>query len=620
MTQTCPKCGTQLESKDVGSLCPSCLAGRVTHPIEDPSGSTRPTPGDDPGRSRGPSDQPTEAGHDPSPLEPGAVFRGMEVTQLLGRGGMGFVYKARQPDLDRFVALKLLSPRLAQDPEFAHRFNREAKTLASLDHRNIVRLIEYGKEDGLFFLSMEYVDGLSLRQLMRQRPLTAPEALKIILQVCDALEYAHAEGLVHRDVKPDNILLDRKGRVKIADFGLAKMRSAQSGATQLTRTDVVMGTPDYMAPEQRQDTKGVDHRADIYSLGVVSYELLTGELPVGRFEPPSHRVEVDPRLDDVILKALEKRPERRYQKVQVLRDEVTEITRHPTAAVVVVPDQESPGLQEAAESLREFLAGRTTTAHPRGSLRRFSLMTGLLFSTAAVSVAGVFLWRRNADVVNVLSHLVIASAVFFVWFFIRDCLAGSARTRETPEQAVRSFFRSVKWGFWKHAYACVSPLDRRLPARETPDLSPLTVRPRRYSFESLAGLRDYWKAVAGTPARVERDESVKWIGWKVENVESVSDRLGRVRVTLRITGIPRWLRAAQLLVIILAAIITPALVGAGIVAAILFAYLFRKSKYLSVTKLLYRHEARWYFMNGELEGLIDRIAVKEAPPSVKEET
>ena len=150
-------------------------------------------------------------------------------------------------------------------------------------------------------------------QLLHDRRLEPAEALDIIGQICDALQYAHEEGVVHRDIKPENILLDRKGRLKIADFGLAKITGADQ-ATNLTMTNMVMGTPHYMAPEQIENPKSVDHRADIYSMGVVFYEMLTGELPIGRFEVPSKKVQIDVRLDEVVLKTLEKAPERRYQK------------------------------------------------------------------------------------------------------------------------------------------------------------------------------------------------------------------------------------------------------------------------------------------------------------------
>ncbi len=165
--------------------------------------------------------------------------------------------------------------------------------------------------DGLFFIVMEYVDGVNLRQTIRSGKLTPKEALAIVPQICEALQYAHDEGVVHRDIKPENILIDKKGRVKIADFGLAKLLGRESKDHALTATNHVMGTVRYMAPEQMEGSRSVDHRADIYSLGVVLYEMLTGELPLGRFAPPSEKVQIDVRLDEVVFRSLERTPERR---------------------------------------------------------------------------------------------------------------------------------------------------------------------------------------------------------------------------------------------------------------------------------------------------------------------
>jgi serine/threonine protein kinase len=183
--------------------------------------------------------------------------------------------------LDRTVALKILPPEVGSDPAFAERFTREAQALAKLTHPNIVMVFDFGETNGYYYFVMEYVDGINLRQSLQLGHVSAEEALAIIPQICDALQYAHDEGIVHRDIKPENVLLDRRGRVKIADFGLAKLVGATQSGLSLTGTQQVMGTPHYMAPEQMERPATVDHRADIYSLGVVFYELLTGELPLG---------------------------------------------------------------------------------------------------------------------------------------------------------------------------------------------------------------------------------------------------------------------------------------------------------------------------------------------------
>jgi serine/threonine protein kinase len=253
-------------------------------------------------------------------------FPQLEILELIGRGGMGAVYKARQPSLDRLVALKILPPGVASDAGFAERFTREARALARLSHPNIVAVYDFGQAAGMPFFLMEYVDGPNLRELERGGKLNPREAMQIIPQICGALQFAHDEGIVHRDIKPENILLDKKGRVKIADFGIAKLVGQTVPDAALTGAGDVVGTLNYMAPEQREKPLTVDHRADIFSLGVVFYELLTGELPLGKFAPPSQMAQVDVRLDEVVVRALEKEPARRYQHVSDLGTDVQNIT------------------------------------------------------------------------------------------------------------------------------------------------------------------------------------------------------------------------------------------------------------------------------------------------------
>jgi serine/threonine protein kinase len=220
------------------------------------------------------------------------------------------------------VALKILAPEKGAEPKFAERFQREAQALARLNHPNIVTVYDFGDADGMFFLLMEYVDGMTLRQLLRDERLKPEEAVAIVPPICAALEFAHSQGIVHRDIKPENVLLDQQGRVKIADFGIAKLVGPGAATPALTEEKCVIGTPNYMAPEQIERPERVDHRADIYSLGVVFYEMLTGELPLGKFQPPSRRVRMDVRLDEVVLHALEKEPERRYQRAGEVRTDV----------------------------------------------------------------------------------------------------------------------------------------------------------------------------------------------------------------------------------------------------------------------------------------------------------
>ncbi|MEM6290543.1 MAG: serine/threonine-protein kinase [Myxococcota bacterium] len=238
----------------------------------------------------------------------------LELHECLGRGGMGRVYRARQLRLDRFVAVKLMNAELGRDPEFRERFEREARALARLDHTNIVRIHDFGEVGGVFYLVMEYVEGTSLRELILDG-VTPEVARTLIGQLCDALAYAHDRGVVHRDIKPENVLISLDGIVKVADFGLAKLPKVELR----TRTHRVVGTPQYMAPEQLRDPGSVDHRADVFAIGVVFYEMLTGQLPLGRFPTPSELGHGDPQLDAIVLKALESNRERRFQAASEIR-------------------------------------------------------------------------------------------------------------------------------------------------------------------------------------------------------------------------------------------------------------------------------------------------------------
>ncbi|MEM7310311.1 MAG: serine/threonine-protein kinase [Planctomycetota bacterium] len=242
----------------------------------------------------------------------------LELGECIGRGGMGAIFRARQRALDRSVAVKALLPPPEDVAGWAERFRREAQALARLQHPGIVTVHDYGQSGDLAWLVMELVEGTSLRTLMEGERLSPGEALAIVPPICEALQYAHDRGIVHRDVKPENVLLDTEGRVKLVDFGLAKLSAGGEGA-HLTCSDQAMGTPRYMAPEQLERPLEVDHRADIFSLGVVLYEMLTGQVPAGVVDPPSRKVSVDVRLDDVVLRALQREPERRYQSASDLR-------------------------------------------------------------------------------------------------------------------------------------------------------------------------------------------------------------------------------------------------------------------------------------------------------------
>ena len=314
----CPQCGTPLPADAPKALCPRCL---MALNLNTETAFTDDTPTAQP------------------PLPPEQIaphFPQLEILGCLGRGGMGVVYKARQRTLNRFVALKLLAPERVQDAKFAERFAREARALAALNHPHIVTIHDFGQAGGFYYLLMEFVDGANLRQLLQARKFTPEEALTIVPPLCDALQFAHDRGIVHRDIKPENLLLDKAGRVKIADFGIARMldtvtgdgRAGESPAAE-NLTHAAVGTPGYSAPEQKTDPQRVDSRADIYSLGVVFYEMLTGELPGKKIEAPSKKVHMDVRLDEIVLRALEKKPELRYQQVSQVKTLVETIAATP---------------------------------------------------------------------------------------------------------------------------------------------------------------------------------------------------------------------------------------------------------------------------------------------------
>ncbi len=307
----CLRCGATIEPGAPEGLCPQCLlaAGFETETEADST-----------------TESPRGKGSIPAPADLAVHFPQLEILKQIGRGGMGWVYEARQKNLERVVALKVLPPWVARDPAFTERFLREARALARLNHPNIVAIYDFGQAGPYYYFLMEFVDGADLRQLERSRQLSPEEAFAIVPKICEALQFAHDEGIVHRDIKPENILLDSKGRVKIADFGIAKIVGKVEDIT-LTGTLHTLGTLRYMAPEQIEAPAGVDHRADIYALGVVFYEMLTGELPMGRFELPSKKIEVDVRVDEVVLKSLERSPERRYQTAEAVKTDVETIAR-----------------------------------------------------------------------------------------------------------------------------------------------------------------------------------------------------------------------------------------------------------------------------------------------------
>jgi serine/threonine protein kinase len=316
----------------------------------------------------------------PSIEEAARLFPNYEVLGLLGRGGMGAVYKARQIELDRLVAIKLLPLEISVDADFADRFRREARAMAKLNHPNIITVHEFGKTSaGHLFFAMEFVDGANLHAIIHGPGLTPPQALAITIQVCEALAFAHEQGVVHRDIKPANVMVDQRSRAKVADFGLARLTDPSAEQMGHTMTGTVMGTPDYMAPEQMKGMN-VDHRADIYSLGVMLYEMLCKDVPRGFFDPPSVRVGADARLDDVVRKAMQQQPERRYQQTGEMRADVDQIH---TSMV-----QPTPSLVAGVRKTTTPAAAneRTTPSRSEGTPRKSKakFISGLILVSCAI--------------------------------------------------------------------------------------------------------------------------------------------------------------------------------------------------------------------------------------------
>jgi len=359
------------------------------------------------------------------------LFPSLEIIKLIGVGGMGAVYKARQSGLDRLVALKILPEEFGHDVKFALRFTREARTLAKLNHPNIVSVYEFGNVGDTYYFLMEFVDGSTLRDIVKAGQLAPKHSLAIVPHLCDALQYAHDKGIVHRDIKPENILIAVDGSVKIADFGLSRILGNESQQEKLTGTHQVMGTPRYMAPEHLEGSRNVDHRADIYSLGVVFYEMLTGELPIGRFAAPSKKVEIDVRLDEVVLRTLEKEPQRRYQQASQIKSDVQSITSTsspafaPTIASYAKPrhDEETANANLAQQELagRILLTRRQLMERVEKKLRPLFLgqVLQVLFGIALILI-GVQCWSQNVlipyrvingVIVHVYGVIVISQAV-----------------------------------------------------------------------------------------------------------------------------------------------------------------------------------------------------------------
>ncbi len=314
-----------------------------------------------------------------APVEEGLILgERYEILKRLGEGGMGAVYKARDHELDRLVALKVIRPELAGHPDILRRFKQELILARQVTHKNVVRIFDLGSADGRKFITMDYIEGRDLKSILVERGKLPPaEVVPIFQQICRGLEAAHVEGVVHRDLKPQNIMVDDAGRVWLMDFGLARSMELAG----LTRTGVLMGTPDYMSPEQARAEK-VDARSDLFSLGIIVYEMLIGRLPfqaetlmaklLQRVQQNARQpvTEIDPSipapLGAVVSKCLEPDVAKRYQSVREILDdlsgnaETTPIHRAPNQTSAASSGQASVHF---AGSPGPWLAVRTALPH-----------------------------------------------------------------------------------------------------------------------------------------------------------------------------------------------------------------------------------------------------------------
>jgi hypothetical protein len=316
----------------------------------------------------------------------------IEGLELIGRGGMGTVYKGRQVGLGRMVAVKLLTAAGPDEGWLAERLTREARTLARLDHPHIVRIHEFVHNGDLQYFIMDYVEGENLRSRQIRQPLSPAQWVDLMIQICDGLAHAHERGIVHRDIKPENILVDGRDRVKLADFGLAATKTEEENQTRLTQAGHQMGTPHYMSPEQIANPRNVDQRSDLYSLGVVFYEGITAQLPVGRFAPPSRLGKVDGRFDDVVMRLLENRPDGRFQSAAELKSALAALLAAPSPA-----RQGGKSLRRQRSELEQRILERPGDPEALRELRDFFIGAGEVAAVDKVSYALSTAYRRRSQ-------------------------------------------------------------------------------------------------------------------------------------------------------------------------------------------------------------------------------
>ena len=340
-------------------------------------------------------------------IQPGQMLGPYRIINQIGKGGMATVYKAYQPSVDRYVAVKVLPSQLAESKEFATRFQQEARIIAKLEHPHILPVFDYGESDGVSYFVMRYMDAGTLKEKMIEgRPLPLSDIDRLFTQLAEALSYAHSRGIIHRDLKPANVLIDSHGNVFLTDFGIAKL--LESASPRLTQTDAIMGTPAYISPEQAQGHP-VDQRSDIYSLGIILYEMVTGSVPFTAetplavlfkhisdpLPPPSLvKPDIPPVIEQVLLKALAKDPRDRFATAaefvaaweRALRDK--EAVQRPHEVLTVPPAPTTTGAQTQQKAV-------TTKTASKAGLPTLWIAGCLIGACALFGLAGVALMASN---------------------------------------------------------------------------------------------------------------------------------------------------------------------------------------------------------------------------------
>ena len=366
----------ELGGLDPQQLFEAALRSAPLHPLPPDPDVTLPVAGPRPSQPSAPQVElplPEEL----TALLPAAAY---QVESFLGQGGMGAVYKGVQVRLKRPVAIKIMRRDFGRDHDFEARFEREAQAMAKLNHPGIVSVIDYGEAGSDYlYIVMELVDGADLMDVIRTGRMTQEMALTLLPQICDALQFAHDHGIVHRDIKPSNIMLTRDGRIKMADFGLAKRYDVESSFR--TQTGTGMGTPDYAAPEQFDPNGNVDHRADIYALGVMIYQMITGTLPRGAWKPPSEKADVDTHWDKIVSHALQTDPSDRYASVSEIKTDISSIALPISGQVGVTG--------------RAISQGRTSMGQaPAPPRSKKPLLYGLAGALMMIAAGGYFAWNK----------------------------------------------------------------------------------------------------------------------------------------------------------------------------------------------------------------------------------